>query len=217
MIMGEEKKGPSQKDWQQQPWFWPVVYSAIALALVGLIVGYNELVQRAEQQTTQSEPSEQVEVLVETAVQKETMKYPFKETYLNEVSVLQDFYDLEADEATRENALLVFNQVYSTSTGVALAINSEPFEVVAAMSGEVSEVKLDAFTGNSITIDHADGYQTRYSSVTDILVKEGDIIKQGEQIATTTDNEWNPTAGIHLFFEVFDQGELMNPRKLLAF
>lgn len=215
--MGEEKKGPSQKDWQQQPWFWPVVYSAIALALVGLIIGYNELVQRAEQQTTQSEPSEQTEVLIETAVQKETMKYPFKETYLNEVSVLQDFYDLEADEATREKALLVFNQVYSTSTGVALSINSEPFEVVASMSGEVSEVKLDAFTGNSITIDHADGYQTRYSSLTDILVKEGDIIKQGEQIGTTTENEWNPTAGIHLFFEVFEQGELMNPRKLLAF
>lgn len=214
--MGEEKKGPSQKDWQQKPWFWPVVYSAIALALVGIIVGYNELVQRAEQ-TTESEPAETVDVLVETASQKETMKYPFKETYLNEVTVLQDFYDLEADEATRERALLVFNQVYSTSTGVALTINSEPFEVIAAMSGEVTEVKLDAFTGNSITINHADGYQTRYSSVTDILVKEGDILKQGEQIATTTENEWNPTAGIHLFFEVFDQGELMNPRKLLAF
>lgn len=215
--MGEEKKGPSQKDWQQQPWFWPVVYSAIAIALVGIIVGYNELVQRAEQETVQSEPSEPVEVLVETAMQKETMKYPFKEAYFNEVVVLQDFYDLEEDEATREKALLVFNQVYSTSTGVALGINSEPFEVVAAMSGEVSEVKLDTFTGNSITINHADGYQTRYSSVTDIVVKEGDMIKQGEQIATTTENEWNPTAGIHLFFEVYDEGVLVNPRKLLAF
>lgn len=216
-MMGEEKKGPSQKNWQQQKWFWPVVYSAIALALVGLIIGYNELVQRSEQKMVQTEPAEPVEVLVETASQKETMKYPFKEAYLNEVTVLQDFYDLEADEATRERALLVFNQVYSTSTGVALAINSEPFEVVAAMSGEVAEVKLDAFAGNSITISHADGYQTRYSSVTDILVKEGDIIKQGEQIATTTDNEWNQTAGIHLFFEVFDEGEFINPRKLLAF
>ena len=217
MIMGEEKKGPSQKNWQQQPWFWPVVYSAIALALVGIIVGYNGIVQRAEQETVQTEPSEPVEVLVETAAQKETMKYPFKEAYLNEVTVLQDFYDLEADEATREKALLVFNQVYSTSTGVSLGINSEPFEVLAAMSGEISEVKLDAFTGNSITINHADGYQTRYSSVTDILVKEGDIIQQGEQIATTTENEWNQSAGTHLFFEVFEQGELINPRKLLAF
>ena len=91
--MGEEKKGPSQKNWQQQPWFWPVVYSAIALALVGIIIGYNELVQRAEQETVQTEPSEHVDVLVATAVQKEEMKYPFKEAYLNEVTVLQDFYD----------------------------------------------------------------------------------------------------------------------------
>lgn len=215
--MGEEKQRTSQKNLQQQPWFWPVIYSAIALALIGIIIGYNALVERAENDMLQTEVADPTEVLVETAVQKETMKFPFKEAHVNEVTIVQDFYDMEADEASRENALLVFNQVYSTSTGVSLAINSEPFEVLAALSGEVVEVKRDTFTGNSITINHVDGYQTRYSSVTDILVKEGDQITQGEQIATTIDNEWNPAAGIHLYFEVLEQGQTINPRKLLAF
>ena len=47
---------------------------------------------------------------------------------------------MEADETTRENSLLVFNQTFVTNTGVTLSMNSEPFEVVAAMSGKVEEV-----------------------------------------------------------------------------
>lgn len=138
------------------------------------------------------------QTLVETAARQETMKYPFKETYLDKVTVLQDFYDMSADAETRENALLVFKQTFSTSTGISLAINSEPFEVVAAMSGEVAEIKVDEFTGNSITINHTNGMQTRYSSVADVLVKEGDYVGQGEQIATSAQNEWNPSAGYSL-------------------
>ena len=122
------------------------------------------------------------------------------------MAVLHNFYDGNAEEAKRENALLVFNQVFTTSTGLTIAINSEPFEVFAAMSGTVSEVKMDAFTGNRITIDHPNGMQTRYTSVSDILVKEGDQVTQGEQIATSQENESNPTAGVHLHFEVLEQG-----------
>lgn len=69
----------------------------------------------------------------------------FKEQYLNEAAILQEFYDVTKDEASRENALLVFNQVFTASTGVSIAINSEPFEIVAAMSGEVTEVKMDSW------------------------------------------------------------------------
>ena len=58
---------------------------------------------------------------------------------------------------------------------------------------------------------------TRYTSVGDIVVQEGDIVAQGEPIATTIENEWNPTAGIHLHFEVLKDGEYMNPRDLLTF
>lgn len=216
--MGEQKQGKtSQKNLQQRPWFWPVVYSSIALAIIVLIISYNALVDRQENQQLMEEQITPDSTLVETAARQETMKYPFKEEYLDEVQILQDFYDIEADATSRENSLLVFNQVFTTSSGISLSINSEPFEVMATMSGEVAEVKQDEFTGNSITINHADGIQTRYSSLGDVLVKEGDLVGQGEQIATSTENEWNPAAGIHLHFEVLEAGTPINPRKLLAF
>lgn len=215
--MREEKQKPSQKPFMQKKWFWPVVYSSMALMIVAVIFSFNALYESQQEVAVLDEAIKPEPNLLLTATQQETLKYPFKEEYRGEVSILQDFYDMNADEATRENALLVFNQVFTTSNGVSIAINSEPFEVVAAMSGEVTEVKMDTFTGNSITISHSNGMQTRYSSVADILIKEGDKVTQGEQIATSQENEWNPTAGIHMHFEVLEQGVHVNPGKYLSF
>lgn len=183
---------------------------------------YNALVTEKEERlltetVAREEIPQQQQPIIETNTAQENLKFPFDEALLDQLTVLQDFYDLSADAKTRENALLVFKQTFSTSSGMSLAINSEPFEVLAAMSGVVTKIKMDAFTGNSITIQHANGMETRYSSITDIVVKEGDEVVQGQPLATTMDNDWNPTAGIHLHFEVLEDGEAINPRKLLAF
>lgn len=217
--MREEKKqsNPSpKKKWHKQPWFWPALYAGIAVVLIGLIVTYSIVTNDGEKVAKDTKEKNE-DVVVETNSRVETLKYPFNEEHLNDVKVLQDYYDISADEKTRENALLVFNQTFSTSSGVSLSINEKPFEVLAAMSGEVSEVKLDSFSGNLIVIKHPNGMETRYSSVTDILVKKGDKVVQGQTIATTTDNEWNPTAGVHLFFEILEDGKHVNPRSYLSF
>ncbi|MEK4629915.1 MAG: M23 family metallopeptidase [Solibacillus sp.] len=215
--MREDKQKPSQKPVMQRPWFWPVVYSGMALMIVAVILSFNQVYESQQEEAVPEEASSQGQNLISTSTKEESLKYPFKEEFLNEVAILQDYYDVSADEASRENALVVFNQVYTMSTGLSIAINSEPFEVVAAMSGEVAEVKMDDFTGNTITINHPNGMQTRYHSVADILVKEGDQVSQGEQIATSQENEANPAVGIHLHFEVLEQGVVVNPRKYLSF
>ena len=93
---------------------------------------------------------------------------------------------MEADEAMRENAYLVFNQSYVTNSGVSISIDGKPFEVLAAMSGVVEEVVTDVFSGDEVVLKHADGMKTIYSSLTGILVKQGDEVAQGEPLAMTT-------------------------------
>lgn len=217
MKMKETKQPISPKTWADQPWFWPVVYAVIALIMISFILLYNMMSTEEEVQSLPVTYEQNEQVQTPQPVAQERMKYPFDEALLGSAKVLQDFYDVNAEAAQQENALLVFNQTYTTSTGIALGVNSEPFPVVAAMSGKVTKVKLDAFTGNSITIEHANGLATRYSSVGDIVVKEGDTVAQGAALATTIENEWNPAAGIHLYFEVLKDGEYINPRSLLAF
>ena len=55
------------------------------------------------------------------------------------------------------------------------------------------------------------------ATVAEILVKVGDVVPQGQPLATTTENDFNAAAGVHLQFEVIDKGEAVNPRTYLAF
>lgn len=218
MKMREEQSNkPSQKNKNpKKPWFWPLIYAGFSVAFVGMIWGYNVYVKSdtAGEWTKAGDPDK---VTIETNAQSESMKYPFKETLQDSIEVVQHYYDMDADEATREKSILVFNQQYRTSTGVSLSMKGEPFEVIAAMSGTVEEVNLDPFEGDEIVLSHANGMQTKYRSVTGILVKVGDVVDQGQALATSSESEWNPTAGNHLQFDVLEDGVLINPESKLAF
>ncbi|WP_342600148.1 M23 family metallopeptidase [Psychrobacillus sp. FSL H8-0483] len=216
----EQSNKPSQKKKNdpKKPWFWPVVYVGFSVVFVGMIWGYNVFVSTDSAEKSEwTDASKTDKVTIETNAKAESMKYPFKETMLDNVEIVQHYYDMEADEATREKSLVVFKQSYAMSTGVSLSMNNEPFEVVAALSGKVEEVNLDPFEGDEIVLSHANGMQTKYRSVTGILVKVGDVVEQGQSLATSAENEWNPNAGVHLQFEVLENGVLINPESLLAF
>lgn len=214
----ENKYEPTQaKQLQKKKWFWPAFYAGCSLLIMGLVFTYNTLTKPEETQPVAGLVQEQPGPVIETNTRPETLKYPFAEANLEKVQLLQQFYDVAADAKTRENALLVFKQSYTTSSGISLAMDGQPFEVSASMSGEVAEVKLDAFTGNSVLINHANGLQTRYSSVSDITVKTGDKVEQGQPIGKASENEWNPSAGVHLYFEVLENGVPTNPTKYLSF
>lgn len=219
MKMREDKNSqPSQKgQWQKKPWFWPAVYAGGAVVLAAMLFGYNALVTKVEEAPLPDLAQVEPGPVVETNARTESMKYPFKEENLDKVQILQEFYEVNADPEMREKALMVFNQSFTTSSGVSIGMNGEEFEVVSALSGKVLDVKLDEFTGNKIILEHPNGKQTHYSSVKDILVKKGDQVSQGQVIGTATQNEWNQSAGVHMHFEVLVDGAYVNPKTLLAF
>ena len=215
----KQKPTPQKSNVTKQRWFWPVIYASFSILLVAGVWGYSAFTNSSKETGTSNltatngpnSPS------VETNATAESLKYPFKEALLKDAKVLQDYYDVEASEESREGALLVFNQTFTTSDGIAIAVNSESFDVLAALSGTVEEVKSDPFVGNEITISHANGMTTQYSSVGEITVKKGDKVDQGQKLGKAISNEWNPTAGTHLYFEVMQEGKHINPKSLLAF
>ncbi|HEX5564381.1 MAG TPA: M23 family metallopeptidase [Sporosarcina sp.] len=217
--MREEKpKSPSQKNKSQKNrWFWPAIYAGIAIVFVGMIWGYNALIQKGPNEQADVATDPNAPPLVETNASNEVLKFPFNEDQLDSMAIIQDYYDVEASEEDRENALLVFNQTYYTNKGVSISMEGQPFEVVAAMSGTVTEVVIDQFKGAEVKIEHANGLTTLYGSLTGILVKEGDEVVQGQSLGTATSNEWNAKAGTHLHFEVHKDGNPINPRSMLGF
>ena len=136
--MGADNKfNSSKKKIQQRPWFWPAVYSTLAVMLIGIVVGYYALTSDDKKDSADSSPvAEKTDgdgSTLPISTQTESMKYPMKEELVADTQILQEFYDVTAAKEDQEKALLVFNQTYSTSQGISISVKGEPFEVLASM------------------------------------------------------------------------------------
>lgn len=81
--------------------------------------------------------------------------------------------------------------------------------VSASMSGTVTYAGEDAVLGNMVIIDHGNGVESVYGHNSELLVKAGDTINSGTQIATVGSS--GRTNGSHLHFEIRQNGLSINP------
>jgi murein DD-endopeptidase MepM/ murein hydrolase activator NlpD len=87
-------------------------------------------------------------------------------------------------------------------------------EVIAVGDGVVSwEGKRSGF-GNLIEVNHGNGYTTRYGHNQRHLVKVGDKVKKGQQIALM--GSTGRSTGPHVHFEVLQNGKTVNPSKYIG-
>lgn len=73
----------------------------------------------------------------------------------------------------------------------------------------VKVTKTNGGYGNNIIVDHGYGYKTRYAHLSKSLVKVGQKVKRGEEIALVG-NSGKSTAP-HLHYEVIKNGKTVNP------
>lgn len=64
--------------------------------------------------------------------------------------------------------------------------------------------------GQAILVDHGFGYSTLYAHTTGTRVKAGDVVKRGDKIATMGSS--GRSTGTHLHYEVWKDGQPVNPR-----
>ncbi|MCQ2308724.1 MAG: M23 family metallopeptidase [Bacteroidales bacterium] len=76
--------------------------------------------------------------------------------------------------------------------------------------GKVVQVeKAKSGYGNFIIIDHGYGYKTRYAHISKSLVKTGQNVKRGEEIARVGNS--GKSTSPHLHYEVIKNGKVVNP------
>ena len=103
-----------------------------------------------------------------------------KRPYTSEgVKILKNYYSLKDDETIQENSLIYYNDTYIQSSGISYG-EDNIFDVVAILDGEVIDVKDDDILGNVVTIKHDNGIVSSYQSISEIVVKNGDKVKQGD-------------------------------------
>lgn len=85
--------------------------------------------------------------------------------------------------------------------------------VTAAAEGVVSYSGVRNGYGNVVEIDHGNGYKTLYAHNSANLVRSGDVVRAGQQIAKV--GSTGRSTGSHLHFEVQLNGRQVNPRQYL--
>jgi murein DD-endopeptidase MepM/ murein hydrolase activator NlpD len=86
--------------------------------------------------------------------------------------------------------------------------------VTAAAQGVVARTGTDDFLGNFVEIRHGLGYLTVYGHLSRIAVGKGDQIEGGQVVAYM--GESGQATGPHLHFEIWQQGEAVDPRTVVA-
>ncbi|MDQ3269848.1 MAG: M23 family metallopeptidase [Pseudomonadota bacterium] len=86
--------------------------------------------------------------------------------------------------------------------------------VLAVADGVVSFSGSRSGYGNTVELDHGNGYVTRYAHNSRLTSKVGSLVRAGEEIAKA--GSTGRSTGAHVHFEVWQDGRVVNPRKFLG-
>jgi len=205
-------------------WVSPAAFMAAAAIIVTLLwlyqgtdrkepAGGTSVTETGEQDKGEAGESAKGGTL-EVAATGEVLQWPVVNR--SEVEVTVPFYEQSATDQEKQQALVQAGTTFIPHTGLDFAKpDNSAFEVVAALSGKVTLAGSHPTNGYQIEITHDDGIVTRYESLSDIKVKEGDEVKQGTIIAKAGRSELEKDMGVHLHFEVRENGIPISPADAL--
>lgn len=99
----------------------------------------------------------------------------------------------------------------TTNTGIDISTkDNSPVRTVA--DGEIALIHWLPSYGNLVIVNHGHGYRTVYAHLEDILVMQGQKVKEGSMIARSGGS----VTGDMVHFEVWNEKEKQNPRQWLA-
>ncbi|MCW4471424.1 M23 family metallopeptidase [Xanthomonas sp. H13-6] len=86
--------------------------------------------------------------------------------------------------------------------------------VMAVADGVVRYSGVKGGYGNVVEVDHGNGYVTLYAHNSRLTVKVGDLVRAGQEVAKA--GSTGRSTGAHVHFEVWENGQVVNPRKFLG-
>ncbi len=126
------------------------------------------------------------------------------------VTLAKSYYDYKSDAKTQENSIIYHDNTYMQNSGIDFT-SENTFECIAVLNGEVTNVKEDETLGKIVEIKHDNDYISIYQSLSEVLVKKGDIVSQGQVIGKSGTNELDKEIGNHLHFEFYVNGQVVDP------
>ncbi|MBP3800395.1 MAG: M23 family metallopeptidase [Bacilli bacterium] len=194
-------------------WVLPSLYAFLFVGAFLVTLGVSNLfMEKTEEPEVEQQPENYVtETIVEEqqpVVKQETkILKPFNS---DKVEVGKYYYDYKGSEDNQEKSLTYHDNTYMQNSGVDYKAD-EVFEVVSVLDGTVSDVKKDELLGNCVEIKHNNNYTTVYQSLSEVNVNKGDNVVAGQLIGKSGSNTLDQEEGNHLHFEMYINGQVVNP------
>lgn len=134
---------------------------------------------------------------------------PYTETT---VQIVKTFYDYQAEAAKQQNSIIYYENTYMQNSGVDYSSSSKNnFDVVAILGGTVINVNEDTLLGKIIEIRHTNNLISSYQSLSEITVKKGDTVTQGQIIGKSGTCNLALNLKDHLHLEITYKGKMADP------
>lgn len=208
--MKEENNGTPKNKWSRifrKKWFFPAVYIVVASLLLTAVVWFQNMDNQIPNAVDELEeandfsPNPYGEDAQSVLDQQEVIKMPVAD--MDQAEIVTKFYDYNAEKEDQEHGLVLYNNRYYQSTGIDIAAaEGEEFEVLAALSGTVTEVKEDPLLGNVVILTHENDVMTYYASLGEVAVKAGSKVKQGDALGAAGKNIFGKDNGTHVHFQL---------------
>lgn len=132
------------------------------------------------------------------------LQSPLDGDIVMDFSVDHAIYDVTLDQYRTNDTISIAGQVGS--------------QIKAAGDGVVESVTQNGETGNTIVINHNNGWKTTYSQLqNDVAVSQGENVKVGQVIGTIAEpTKYGILLGSHLDFGVARDGQPIDPKVALA-
>lgn len=135
-----------------------------------------------------------------------------------EYVITREFFDLDNTE-TMAMAVKTNGTVFVESRGISYSKEDNTvFNVYSVYPGAVKEVidGKDSLEGFTVVIEHENGVISKYSSLSSVSVKTGDVVTVSQKIGVAGTTVYDLEAGIHVHLELTHQGKYLNPKDAIG-
>ena len=126
------------------------------------------------------------------------------------ISLYRNFYEMKDAKEKQEKSIVLSDGTYIQNTGVDYK-SDNPFDVVASYSGVVTNITDDTILGKTIEIKSDNNFVITYQSLSNVLVKKGDNVNQGDVIGKSGSCSINNNEKNTVHIEMCLNGHIINP------
>ena len=128
----------------------------------------------------------------------------------SEIEIARYYYNANDSDEKKAKAIVYYNGTYMPNTGIDY-VKKEVFDVSSVYDGTVIEVLDVELLGKTVKIRHSGEIISVYQGIDNVAVTKGDMVFQGQKIGTSGTNKLNESLGNHLHFEIYKNGEAIDP------